>query len=264
MISPDPSAALSNRRPCPYCGAWNDADFTFCQRCGKGLPSLGDAERRDGTTASPPAITAGLAASTTPTLEPETSPVDDSPVQDRALTTEEIASLKRAQTKGPVAVLRFMGAFVGIIPLFLIAMVASGAPMIAENYTVIMFGSGFIAVLLAGSSQSLRQPIARALASQRAREVWGVPEAGGQGADVVSLGGIAFRLTPARATRLLPNGLNHIVYVEGGPGAGPRRKPGWLAAYILERNGERPVLPVPCYVAEGDGAIPSAASTSGG
>lgn len=44
MISPDPSAALSNRRPCPYCGGWNDADFTFCQRCGKSLPSLGDLE----------------------------------------------------------------------------------------------------------------------------------------------------------------------------------------------------------------------------
>ena len=40
VASAPPGGQSASRRPCPYCGIWNDMDFDFCQRCGKRLPRL--------------------------------------------------------------------------------------------------------------------------------------------------------------------------------------------------------------------------------
>ena len=44
----EPSQGSSSSWPCPYCGTWNDKEFSFCLKCGKGRPGgqpLGSAPR---------------------------------------------------------------------------------------------------------------------------------------------------------------------------------------------------------------------------
>src|SRR3989442_2695561 len=33
------AAPPAGRRPCPFCGTWNATEFSFCQRCGRQLPT---------------------------------------------------------------------------------------------------------------------------------------------------------------------------------------------------------------------------------
>src|SRR2546429_8624024 len=37
--APNQAAPPAGRRPCPFCGTWNAMEFSFCQRCGRQLPT---------------------------------------------------------------------------------------------------------------------------------------------------------------------------------------------------------------------------------
>lgn len=188
---------------------------------------------------------------------------DDSPIIERPLTEDERDRLTRSVKTGPTAMLRFFGAFVGIIPLFLVAMAAMGSPMVWENYFAIMFVAGFLGLGLGTASWNRRLPILKGAAGGIAREVWGVPEVRempGKHA-AVALGGLTFRMRTSRAATLLKDRMNRITYVDGGPVRGPKPQPGSSVAIVIEWNGTAAPTPEVCSVTDPANPLPTAAAS---
>lgn len=175
---------------------------------------------------------------------------DDGSVVQRPLTEVETGMLKRSAKNGAPGMLRFFGAFVGIMPLFLIGMAMMGTPFVPENYIAIVLVTGFLGVALAGASQGVRTPLVRAAKAGTAYEVYGVPEiqAAPGNQSLVGLGGLTFRMKAAQAARLLPDRINRVTFADGGATAGTRRRYGSNVAFVLESNGAVGTRAENCYL----------------
>jgi len=175
---------------------------------------------------------------------------DDSSVVQRPLTEAETGLLKRSAKNGAPGMLRFFGAFVGIMPLFLIGMAVMGTPFVPENYIAIILVTGFLGAVLAGVSQGMRTPLVRATKAGTAYEVYGVPEiqAAPGNQSLVGLGGLTFRMKAVQAARLLPDRMNRVTFVDGGVTAGVRRRLGSNVAFVIESNGAVATRVESCYL----------------
>src|SRR2546428_11141972 len=234
------AAPPAGRRPCPFCGTWNAMEFSFCQRCGRQLPT----QETPGSqvvpisTAQVATFPSTSAAFGSASISSSASP--DAPIAERPRTAREVGLLHQSEKTGVVPLLRILGVLTGIIPLSLIAAAVAGAPLVADTYTPLILITGFLGIGFGGASRSRRTAIARALAKGSAREVYGIPEmqTAKAGSVAVGLGGLSLRLKAAQAARLLPDRMNKIVYVDGGAAGGPRAKAGWsVVALALEWNG---------------------------
>ncbi len=232
-------------------------EFSFCQRCGRQLPTPETSESQ-----AVPVPTARLAAIPSPSAAFDSASISssaspDAPIAERPLTNREVDLLHRSEKTGVIPLLRILGVLTGIMPLSLIAAAVAGAPLVADIYTPLILITGFLGIGLGGASRSRRTAIARALAKGSAREVYGIPEmqAAKAGSVAVGLGGLSLRLKAAQATRLLPDRMNKIAYVDGGAAGGPRAKGGWSVAIALEWNGTEVSKPETFLVKTGAAGI---------
>src|SRR2546425_4418220 len=255
--TPNQSAPPAGRRPCPFCGTWNVMEFSFCQRCGRQLPT----PETSGSQAVP-VPTARLAAIPSPSAAFDSASISssaspDAPIAERPLTNREVDLLHRSEKTGVIPLLRILGVLTGIMPLSLIAAAVAGAPVVADIYTPLILITGFLGIGLGGASRSRRTAIARALSKGSAREVYGIPEmqAAKAGSVAVGLGGLSLRLKAAQAVRLLPDRMNKIVYVDGGAAGGPRAKAGRSVALGLEWNGTEITKPETFLVKTGAAGV---------
>jgi len=232
-------------------------EFSFCQRCGRQLPT----QETPGSQAVP-VPTAQMAAipSTSTTFGSASLSISgspDAPIAERPLTDREVGLLHQSEKTGVVPLLRILGVLTGIMPLSLIAAAVAGAPLVADIYTPLILITGFLGIGFGGASRSRRTAIARALSKGSAREVYGIPEmqAAKAGSVAVGLGGLSLRLKAAQAARLLPDRMNKIVYVDGGAAGGPRAKAGWSVALALEWNGTEITKPETFLVKTGAAGV---------
>src|SRR5438445_13899831 len=162
--APNQAAPPAGRRPCPFCGTWNAMEFSFCQRCGRQLPT----QETSGSQVFP-APTAPLAASPS-TSAPfgaaslSGSGSTDAPIAERPLTDREVGLLHRSEKTGVVPLLRMLGVLTGIMPLSLIAAAVAGAPLVGGHCAPPVLHAGVRGVGFGGASRSRRTAIARALA----------------------------------------------------------------------------------------------------
>src|SRR3989441_9339846 len=196
------AAPPAGRRPCPFCGTWNAMEFSFCQRCGRQLPT----QETPGSqvvpisTAQVATFPSTSAAFGSASISSSASP--DAPIAERPLTDREVGLLHQSEKTGVVPLLRILGVLTGIMPLSLIAAAVAGAPLVADIYTPLILITGFLGIGFGGASRSRRAAIARALAKGSARELYGIPEiqAAKAGSGAVGLGGLSLRLKAAQAT----------------------------------------------------------------
>src|SRR3989442_4473434 len=84
------AAPPAGRRPCPFCGTWNAMEFSFCQRCGRQLPT----QETPGShvvpmsTAQMATLTSTSAAFGSASISSSASP--DAPIAERPLTDREV------------------------------------------------------------------------------------------------------------------------------------------------------------------------------
>lgn len=260
MLLPPPPGTDA-RRPCPYCGTWNQPEFSFCQKCGRPMPQAAPGIAASPRPAPPPP-SAGFLPPPPGTVLSATagSAPEDAPVLDRSLTDAEKSSLKLAAKTGPAGGLRVFGAFLGIVPLAMIGMAFMGTPFVPENFIVIVMVSGFLGVILAAASQGLRGPLTRAVREGTGHEVYGVPEiqSASGGWSLVSISGLSIRMKSSAAARLLPGRMNRLTFADGGAATGAKRGLGSAVAYLLEANGKPVTRAELCYLVEGTGAAPPA------
>src|SRR2546428_1684234 len=233
------AAPPAGRRPCPFCGTWNAMEFSFCQRCGRQLPT----QETPGSqvvpisTAQVATFPSTSAAFGSASISSSASP--DAPIAERPLTHREVRLLHQSEKTGVVPLLRILGVLTGIMPLSLIAAAVAGAPLVADTYTPLILITGFLGIGFGGASRSRRTAIARALSNGSAREDYRIPEmqAAKAGSLAVGLAGLSLQLQPAQGARSLPARMNKIAYVDGGAAGGPRAKAGWSGALAMEWNG---------------------------
>ena len=199
---------------------------------------------------------------------PLTAPVPrsaDGSVVQRPLTEAESGQLLRLTNSGASGVLRFLGAFLGIVPLALIGMAFLGTSFEPENYLVIVLGAGLLGAILGGVSQGQRAPLVRAAKSGAAIEVMGVPEihAAGGNQSLVGLGGLTFRMATSQASRLLPDRVNRVTFADGGPTTGAARRLGSNLALLVESNGHAATKAEACYLVGPASAEPTGTSAFG-
>ena len=266
---PGPAASVaagSSRRPCPYCGTWNAPEFSFCAKCGRPLPSLG---APPGPTPSflPPTPTAS-AGFATPPAPPYVGPppfpgvssaasappaIGPSPVTDRSLTDAERSLLQTRARSGPAGVVRFFGAFLGMVPLILVGTALLGTPYDPDTYLMLVLVAGVVGLVLASVSRNLRGPALRAARSGVAHEVYGVPtvQAADGGASLVTVSELTFRMKAPNAARVLPGRMNRLTFADGGPVPGARRA--GVAVFLLEANGAASPHAEPCFLVSAPG-----------
>src|SRR5256886_5597159 len=251
------AAPPAGRRPCPFCGTWNATEFSFCQRCGRQLPT----QETPGSqvvpisTAQVATFPSTSAAFGSASISSSASP--DAPIAERPLTSREVDLLHRSEKTGVIPLLRILGVLTGIMPLSLIAAAVAGAPLVADIYTPLILITGFLGIGFGGASRSRRTAIARALANGSGRELYGIPEmqAAKAGSVAVGLGGLSLRLKAAQAARLLPDRMNKIVYVDSGAAGGPRAEAGWSVALAMEWNGTEITKPETFLVKTGAAGV---------
>src|SRR2546427_1260295 len=150
------AAPPAGRRPCPFCGTWNATEFSFCQRCGRQLPT----QETPGSQVFP-IPTAPLAAipSTSASFGSASlsgSGSTDAPSAERPLTDREVGLLHRSEKTGVVPLLRMLGVLTGIMPLSLIAAALAGAPLVADIYPPLIMITGFLGIGFCGASTQRR------------------------------------------------------------------------------------------------------------
>jgi len=272
-----PPAPAAEKRPCPYCGIWNSYEFAYCQRCGRQLPPL------EGAAAPSPAPPPAAAAPPPPPPSyippppiaapamwqaapaPETYAVPPGPeavdtsMSERPLSEAESTHLRGLLNKQPVRLPRFLAGFVAFLSLGMVAMGVMGLPFLPTEFSVIVFGTGFISAILGGVSQRTRGPVLRVLSRGVVREVWGVPSitpARGM-YSTVRLAGIDFMMPKPLTDKLLQGRMNRIAYVDSGPSKGRPAMPGYVTAWLVDSNGTLESPPKACFVSESSGKVPS-------
>lgn len=257
------SGGAGAQRTCPQCGTVNGSDFQYCKQCGRPLAGL-PASPSASFLPPPPGTAPGASAPAAPSIGPVPRSADGSVVQ-RPLTQAESGQLLRLTKTGAPGALRFLGAFLGIVPLALIGAAFLGTPFEPENFLVIVLGAGLLGAILGGISQGQRTPLVRAAKGGTAIEVMGVPEIQSTGGNrsLVGLGGLTFRMRASQAARLLPNRVNRVTFADGGPTAGAARRLGTNLAVLLESNGHAATKAEACYLVGPASAETSATSVFG-
>lgn len=268
---PASPAAGGQPRPCPYCGTWNEAEFSFCQKCGRQMPALAPSAPPPTAFAPPPppatllppapgsmaaapnfmspgATPFGIAPPTPPGTEP-------APVSERPLTDAEKGLLNRRVKGGGAGLARFFGAFLGIVPLVMVGTALMGTPYVPENYIAIVLVSGFLALVVSAVGRSLRMPLTRAVRSGTAHEVYGVPEvqAAPAGQSLVTISELTFRMRSSEAAKLLPGRMNRLTFADGGPIVGGGRQHGGVVTFLLDSNGSAPLQAERCVLVSSPG-----------
>ncbi len=224
---------------------WNQADFNFCKKCGKRLPSIDEVSFEPPSYAPPAGPSAPMftPAPAFPQAPASNEPTEEEPIHERPLASEETSALRTYLNKPPLGPLRIFAAFVGLIPLTMIGLAATGSGFPVLNYFAVVFASGLLGVILSSASKGMRTPVVKGISGGVAREVWGVPVVrplpGGRAMEV-ELGGATFRVRSSLATGVLQGRMNRITYAPGGPGVGPMKKPGYSTAVVVDWNGQAP------------------------
>ena len=275
-------AAGGARRPCPYCGMWNEPEFSFCAKCGRQLPSLAATAAPPSATAPPPPP-ASMGLPPPPAFAAVPSPafpaapavafaaaaaaptgVDPSPVTDRPLTDAERALLNTRIKAGPVNAVRVFGAFLGLLPLVFVATALMGTPYDPDTYLGIVLVAGILGLIASAAGRNLRLPVLRAVRSGVAHELHGVPQiqAAAGNESLVTVSELTFRMKASDAALLLPQRMNRLTFADGGPAAGPRRATG-VVAFLLEANGTPSGRAEPCALVSAPGLEAAVAAPAG-
>jgi len=181
----------------------------------------------------------------------------DTSMSERPLSEAESAHLRGLLNKQPVRLPRFLAGFVAFLCLGMIAMSVMGVAFLPTEFSIIVFGTGFISAILGGVSQRTRGPVLRVLSRGVVREVWGVPSitpARGM-YSAVRLAGIDFMMTKPLTDKLLQGRMNRIAYVDNGPSKGRSPMPGYVTAWLVDANGTLESPPKACLVSESNGRV---------
>ncbi len=234
-----------SRRACPFCAAWNEAEFSFCQRCANPLPPPGDAERAPAAIPGPGLHTAdeGIAAAG------QTTPIGPS---ERDLNDEERAHLAGLLQSPAIKGTRMLGFLFALAPLAMILFAFLGLPFVPFNYMVVVVSTGGLGLALGGASLGWRKGPANALARGVARELNGRPvkrDLGAFSGTGVVLDGWVLLLPPAETAKFVEGEPTSVLLVETA--AGTRG----VGALMIRRGGRLLTPVVACFASPVPGGV---------
>lgn len=209
-------------RFCPFCGLPNPPEHSFCARCGKPLPEIGNA----------PVGAFGVPPPPQDMLDPGDAPIE------RPLTDAERSALKASQRFRTGSAARAFGTLLGIAPLAMLVFSIAGVPLDFSGFLPVVLAAGFIALFLGVFSAKQLTPIRMALNSGQASEVRGVPEKrqDPSGKVAVAFGDLDFLMKPSLAERLPDGRVAELSFVVLGMEANPRSTR--AQAVVLGVNGQ--------------------------